>query len=399
VIALPTLDKLSETSRNSILTLPVEVNDSSPFVRPKRELSRARLALVTSAGLHLRDDCPFSSGDPTFRRIPSTVTGADLLQSHTSLGFDRTAVLEDINVVFPIDRLREMVTEGKVGEFALTFYSLMGAQRDVSKIKEETGPIVADLLLADGVDLVLFTPTCPLCTRTVSTLARLFEERGLSTVAISLVREHTAKIKPPRAVFVPFPFGMPLGHPGNPAEQRAVLDLAFSSFEAEHGPVLLDFPDAERGDEPAAPIQASAINVEAAASELDFATEVTLMRRYWEQRHARIGRTGVGLSRVQPARFRGLVRFLEAYSTDQSLDAPERPDDMDKLLFIRSAVEDMRVLYAEARMETHPKESSEERQRWLLGATALGVFLRKLAAAMSASADPAIVAAVIGITR
>jgi D-proline reductase (dithiol) PrdB len=396
---MPTLDKLSESSRNSILTLPVEINASTPFSLPKRPLDRARLAIVTSAGLHLRDDKPFSNGDPTFRAIPSTVAASELLQSHTSIGFDRTAVLEDINVVFPIDRLREMQAAGKVGEFASTFYSFMGAQRDVSKIREQTAPVVAELLLEDGVDVVLLTPTCPLCTRTVSTIARIFEERGLSTIAISLVREHTSKINPPRAVFVPFPFGLPLGHPGNAVEQRAVLDLAFSALNAETGPVLLDFVDPSEAAEAGAPIQASDVQLAPEATALDLATEVTLMRRYWEQHRARTGRTGVGLSRVAPERFRGIVRFLEAYLADQSADAAERPDDMTKLVFVRSAVEDLRVLYAEARMETHQKETSEQRLRWVLGETALGAFLRKLGDAMNASDDPAMKIAAIGIAR
>ncbi len=156
---MPSLDNLSESTRNTVLTLPVEANDSSPFRRPAKPLSRARVAIVTSAGLHLRDDRPFVSGDATYRRIPSTVSARDLLQSHSSIGFDRTAALEDINVVFPIDRLREMVSQGKIGMLADTFFSFMGAQRDTSKIRATTGPEVADVLLRDNVDVVLLTPT------------------------------------------------------------------------------------------------------------------------------------------------------------------------------------------------------------------------------------------------
>jgi D-proline reductase (dithiol) PrdB len=84
---------------------------------------------------------------------------ADLVQSHTSIGFDRTAVLEDINVVFPIERLREMVAAGRIGELAPDFYSFMGAQRDTKPIKERTAPDVADLLIGAQVDVVLLTPT------------------------------------------------------------------------------------------------------------------------------------------------------------------------------------------------------------------------------------------------
>jgi D-proline reductase (dithiol) PrdB len=135
------------------------VNDSTPFTVPKRPLSGSRLAIVTSAGLHLREDRPFTAGDSTYRVIPSSTPAANLVQSHTSIGFDRTGVLEDINVVFPIDRLREMVTAGRIGDLGPFFYAFMGAQSDTTAIKERTAPEVADLLLGDGVDVVLLTPT------------------------------------------------------------------------------------------------------------------------------------------------------------------------------------------------------------------------------------------------
>lgn len=232
----------------------------------------------------------------------------------------------------------------------------------------------------------------------MSVLARVFEEHGLSTVTISLVREHTVKVNPPRAVFVPFPLGLPLGHPGNVAEQTAVLELALSTFEAPSGPVLVEYAESG-GDEGGSPVQASDVAVRADVAELDLANEVTLMRRYWEQHQERTGRTGVGLSRVPPQRFRGVVRFLEAYVDDPAADTPERPAELEKLVFIRAAVDDLRNLYAEARMQTHPQESSDDRQRWLFGETALGAFLRKLGAAMSASEDPKVKAVAFGIAR
>jgi D-proline reductase (dithiol) PrdB len=156
---MPSLSKLNESTRNSVLTLPVDINESAPFALPAKPLAASRVAIVTSAGLHLRADRPFTAGDPTYRVIPSGAPAADIVQSHTSIGFDRTAALEDLNVVFPIDRLREMVAAGRIGELAPSFYSFMGAQRDTKPIKERTAPEVADLLIGDAVDVVLLTPT------------------------------------------------------------------------------------------------------------------------------------------------------------------------------------------------------------------------------------------------
>ncbi len=204
-------------------------------------------------------------------------------------------------------------------------------------------------------------------------------------------------MKPPRALFVPFPLGLPVGHPGNVVEQQAVLDMAFSTLDAPSG-VLLVFPD-DGSDEGGSPLQASSIAISDEARAADLATEVTLMRRYWEQHLAATGRTGVGLSTIPPQRFRGVVRFLEAYLTDPQTDLDERPVDVPVPQFIRACVDDLRVLYAEARLQTHPDESSDDRARWLLGSTALGVMIRALRDVMDASDDPAVKAIAFGIAR
>ena len=156
---MPRLDRLPKAVRTKLLTTPVGVNDQTPFTSPARPLAESRLAIVTTAGLHLREDRPFEEWDPTFRAIPGDVGHADLLQSHTSIGFDRTLALRDINVVFPVDRVRELVERGVIGELARTFYSFLGAQKEPQRIRDETAPVVAERLRDDRVDLVLLTPT------------------------------------------------------------------------------------------------------------------------------------------------------------------------------------------------------------------------------------------------
>ena len=140
---MPKLDRLPEAQRQSILTLAVEEHETAPFHRPVKPLSAARVAIVTTAGVHERSDKPFRPSDPSYREIPSSVAVGDLLQTHTSIGFDRTSVMADINVVFPLERLREMVAEGAIGELAPRFFSFMGAQRDVVPIRTTTAPEVA----------------------------------------------------------------------------------------------------------------------------------------------------------------------------------------------------------------------------------------------------------------
>jgi hypothetical protein len=224
------------------------------------------------------------------------------------------------------------------------------------------------------------------------------EERGLSTIAMSLVREHTVKIKPPRAVWVPFPFGLSIGHRNDIAEQRAVLDLAFSTLEAAEGPVLLDFV-AKARNERAAPLQASEVDVDATARSIDPVAEVDDIRARWEKRPA-TPHTRVGASTVPPARFGEMVRFLQAYAGgDGAADFDGRPAEISQLQFIRYAVEDLRVMYAEARMLEHPNDEADDIARWLLGSTALGVLMRALRDRMDASDDPKIKAAAAGMAR
>ncbi len=156
---MPRREDLSDTARQGHLNFPAMEHDDAPFVPLRKPLSEAKLALVTTAGLHLRGDAPFVSGDQTYRVIPSNSAAGDIIQSHTSIGFDRTAFMRDINVTFPVDRLRELVDRGTVGALSERFYSFLGANRDPKRIVEETGPEVARKLLDEGVEAVLLTPT------------------------------------------------------------------------------------------------------------------------------------------------------------------------------------------------------------------------------------------------
>lgn len=157
---MPRLDRLSELQRKSSLAHPCLLNDSAPFVRPPRPLADSRLALVTTAGIHLRSDAPFVGGDQSFRMIPADAAPADIVQSHSSIGFDRTAFQRDINVVFPIDRLREFVARGEIGSLSETYFSFMGAQRPpYDTLLHDSGPEVARRLRADGVEVVFLTGT------------------------------------------------------------------------------------------------------------------------------------------------------------------------------------------------------------------------------------------------
>jgi len=156
---VPRLDQLPEASRNSMLTHPAPVNDTAPYTPLTKPLAECDIAIVTTAGLHLRDDRPFAGGDQTYRVVPSSSRQGDVVQSHASIGFDRTWTQKDWNIVFPLDRLRELVARGELGGLGPNCYSFMGAQRDWTRFENESGPEVAKRLVEEGVDVVLLTPT------------------------------------------------------------------------------------------------------------------------------------------------------------------------------------------------------------------------------------------------
>ena len=156
---MPRLDRLPQISRNNLLTFPAQVNEAAPFRLPAKPLAGCRLAIVTTAGVHVRGDRLFTPGDQTYRVIAADTPTVDIIQSHTSIGFDRVAIMRDINVSFPIDRLRELVARGELGGLGPNHYSFMGAQREVARIESQTGPEAARRLVDEGVDLALITPT------------------------------------------------------------------------------------------------------------------------------------------------------------------------------------------------------------------------------------------------
>ena len=90
-------------------------------------LAERRVAIVTTAGLHRREDKPFTIGLGEYRIIPDDTDMNDLIMSHVSTNFDRTGFHRDLNVVFPIDRLRELAADGTIGEAASFHYAFMGA--------------------------------------------------------------------------------------------------------------------------------------------------------------------------------------------------------------------------------------------------------------------------------
>ena len=150
------LRDLSDAEREHIMAKQLPRFDSTPFVEGP-PLGERRVALVTTAGLHHVADKPFSFVDLSYRVIPGNADLGSLTMTHSSVHFDRSGFREDVNTVFPLDRLRELAAEGAVGSVADHHYSLMGAGWPPEMI-EPTCAELARVLDADGVTAVCFVP-------------------------------------------------------------------------------------------------------------------------------------------------------------------------------------------------------------------------------------------------
>lgn len=130
--------------------------DPGRWIDPK-PLAEATVALISTAGMHRRSDQPFKAGAVDYRLIPGDTDFSDIVLSHVSANFDRSAYAQDPNIMLPLDRLREMAATGEIGDVSRYHYSFMGAMPNPS-LFEEMGEEVGRLLAADGVDVALLVP-------------------------------------------------------------------------------------------------------------------------------------------------------------------------------------------------------------------------------------------------
>ena len=117
-----------------------------PFTPFDGELSRATVAIVTAGGVHLKDQEPFNIadelGDLTFRVIPADVDSPRLMVTHHH--YDHSDANADINVVFPIEVLRDLKAEGFIRDIAKKHIGYMGYTMQLKAMYEGTAPEIAN---------------------------------------------------------------------------------------------------------------------------------------------------------------------------------------------------------------------------------------------------------------
>ena len=141
-----------------------------PWTPLPKPLAACKFGLITSGGLYQKGvELPFDIerekqeptwGDPTYRTIPTDIAQADIGVSHLHL--NPAFAQEDVNVVLPLTRFKELVEAGEISGLADEAYSFMGFQGfppDASTWQETYVPEVAAKFKAAKVDCILLTPT------------------------------------------------------------------------------------------------------------------------------------------------------------------------------------------------------------------------------------------------
>ncbi len=151
---------------NYYRNLPVPREEPVPWTPLAKPVRECRFGLVTAAGVYVKGlEPPFDAerekrepmwGDPTFRRIPRTVRQEEIGASH--LHINNRDLLQDVNVVLPVHRFRELEANGAIGSLTETHYSFMGYQMNNAEWRQRYGPEVARSLRDEGADAVLVTP-------------------------------------------------------------------------------------------------------------------------------------------------------------------------------------------------------------------------------------------------
>jgi len=139
---------------------PLIVSEDVPWTVCRGKPSEQVIALITSGGLYLKgSQPPFDTtsihGDPSFREIPKTARQEDFGIAHAH--YDHSLAEQDINVIFPLQRLIELEREKMIGKVAETHYSFSYVN-DIVTLLTESVPQLLQQLKAAAVSILFLVP-------------------------------------------------------------------------------------------------------------------------------------------------------------------------------------------------------------------------------------------------
>jgi len=212
-----------------------------PFSLLQKPLSQSVLGLITTAVPYdpnkgsQGQGAPYNAAAKFYQPYQQSLNrDIDLRIAH--VGVDRqNADMEDSNCWFPLDAARRAVASGRVMTLSQNFYGLP-TNRSQRHTLEVDAPIILEMLKADGVDVAVLIPNCPICHQSQSLLARYLESAGISTVLMGAAKDIVEYCGVPRFLFSDFPLGNAAAKPNDVPSQDINFDLALRLLESAPAP-------------------------------------------------------------------------------------------------------------------------------------------------------------------
>jgi hypothetical protein len=207
-----------------------------PFSPLKKPLNQSILGLITTAVPHdpnkgdQSQGAPYNAAAKFYQPYQQSIDGnIDLRIAH--VGIDRkNANMEDANCWFPLDVAKRAEKEERIKTLSSNFYGLP-TNRSQRHTLEVDAPIILEMLKADGVDVAVLIPNCPICHQSQGLLARYLESAGISTVVMGSAKDIVEYCGVPRFLFSDFPLGNAAAKPNDTASQDINFELALRLLE------------------------------------------------------------------------------------------------------------------------------------------------------------------------
>lgn len=224
----------------------------------------------------------------------------------------------------------------------------------------------------------------------MSAIGWYLEAQGIATVSISLIREHSVALKAPRALWVPFILGRPLGAPSNPEFQKKVLLDALAMLQESQWPVLKDF-------EQEAPADQLGFYTETLVCPISFPTkdsggslemrlrnEIAQLQAWYTLAVQVKGRSTIGITGRTPEE---LGNFIASWLTDQ--EQKSIPNlDYPPAATLKLATDELKAFYYEAKSVQPGKHSFDSIQEWFWFETTAGEVFIAIKEKVSHLEDP-----------
>jgi len=213
----------------------------APFTALTKPLAQSRIAIVTTAAPFQPDKGDQGpgaayNGSAKFYQVYDGDTAADHDLRISHIGYDRKhTTATDSNSWFPLPALRRAAAAGRIRQVAPRFFGLP-TNRSHRVTIDTDAPEIVRRALADGVDVAIVVPNCPVCHQSSTLAARALEAAGIATVVMGSAKDIVEHAAAPRFLFSDFPLGNSAGRPHDLASQDQTLELALRLLESAAGP-------------------------------------------------------------------------------------------------------------------------------------------------------------------